>query len=122
MKRQTSLLLLLVVVALGGIALVAAAQDRPAGEQSAGEQAAGSSSKGREFVGLSRRGAFSEALDDALGKMGRAINEGGVRDGMAEWELRTISGRVGGFAGFNELSVSITAHRSPPWDGAANPQ
>jgi hypothetical protein len=71
----------------------------------------------REFVGASRRGSLAEALDDALGKVGAALGEGGVADGMAEWELKTVSGRVGGFAGFNELSVTIAVRRSPDWRG-----
>lgn len=70
----------------------------------------------RLFQGTSGSGQFEEALQDALNRMNEALGQSAVADGMATWELGPVRGRVGGFAGFNEVSVIVYVRRSPPWD------
>jgi hypothetical protein len=69
----------------------------------------------RAFTGVSESGSFEGALEQALSQMNAASAEGGVADGMVTWVLGPVSGRVGGFAGFNELQVVIYVSRTPPW-------
>ncbi len=69
----------------------------------------------RQFSGLSERGSFDEALQAALGEMNAAMADSRAVDGMVTWHLGPVSGRVGGFAGFNDMSVTIYAVRTPPW-------
>ena len=60
----------------------------------------------REFTGISKKGDVEEALKKAI----RAAM-GSVRhpDAMVEWSLKRISGRSGGIAGFDEVTVVIEA-------------
>ncbi len=69
----------------------------------------------REFDGVSQRGSFDEALQNALGKMNAAMADSRAVDGMVTWQLGPVSGRMGGFAGFHDLTVIIYAVRTPPW-------
>jgi hypothetical protein len=65
---------------------------------------------GQEILvtGKSVKGSLQEALDDAIAE---AFNQGPkYPDVMFTYEIRTINGRRGGFAGFNELFVTIRAH------------
>jgi hypothetical protein len=63
----------------------------------------------REFHGVSKKGDVEEALKKAI-----SAAQGSVRhpDAMTEWTLKRISGRNGGFAGFNEVTVTIEARVS----------
>ena len=60
----------------------------------------------REFQGVSKKGDVEEALEKAI-----SAAQGSVRhpDAMTEWTLKKITGRKGGFAGFNEVTVTIEA-------------
>jgi hypothetical protein len=69
----------------------------------------------REFAGVSGKGSFDEALQDALGKLNEALGDSVVADGMATWQLGPVTGTVGGFAGLNEIKLVIYATRTPPW-------
>lgn len=63
----------------------------------------------REFSGISKKGDVDEALHKAI-----SAAQGSVRhpDAMVEWTLKRIAGRSGGFAGFNEVTVTIEARVS----------
>jgi hypothetical protein len=70
---------------------------------------------GRLFFGVSNDGSIENALSDALLKLNKALGEGGVRDAMADWELKEISGVSGGLPAYNEIRVTIEAWRNPDW-------
>jgi hypothetical protein len=60
--------------------------------------------------GTSQTGNVQEALDKAIGNaFEQAPNQSDV---MVLYELKSISGRVGGIAGFNDVSVTIKARFS----------
>ncbi len=59
-----------------------------------------------EFEGTSKTSNFEEALEDAVKK---ARSSTSVADSMVSYTVKKISGRKGGFAGFNELTVVIDA-------------
>ncbi|QVL34547.1 hypothetical protein KIH39_11755 [Telmatocola sphagniphila] len=69
----------------------------------------------KKFEGESREGKIQEALDNALKELDKAMGEGGVADGLANWKLSSVSGQRGGFAGRRGVKVEITATRSPDW-------
>ncbi len=58
------------------------------------------------FEGKSQTGSFQEALDDGAKKALKSITH---TDPMISFTVKEISGRKGGFANFNELSVVIEA-------------
>jgi hypothetical protein len=58
-----------------------------------------------EFSGTSTDGVMQEALDAAVGA---AQNAAGT-DRIINWSLLRATGRRGGFAGFNDLTVAIEA-------------
>jgi hypothetical protein len=60
----------------------------------------------KTFQGVSKSGDVAEALHKAISRA-----QGSVRhpDAMVEWTLKRITGRSGGFAGFNEVTVVIEA-------------
>lgn len=62
-----------------------------------------------EFSGTSKKGDVDDALHKAI-----SAAQGSVRhpDAMVEWTLKRITGRNGGFAGFNEVTVTIEARVS----------
>ena len=60
----------------------------------------------RQFRGTSRTGDIEEALKNAVAAAGRTVNH---PDAMVEWTLKSIAGRSGGIAGFNEVTVVIDA-------------
>jgi len=58
------------------------------------------------FSGVSRQGDLNDALGDAVRKAEASAAERGA-DILIEWELVKVRGRRGGFAGFNEIQVTI---------------
>jgi len=58
------------------------------------------------FEGTSNRGNLQEALDEAIKK---ALSSTSAADRMVTYVVTKISGRKGGFAGFNEVTVMIDA-------------
>jgi hypothetical protein len=59
-----------------------------------------------EFVGISKKGDVEEALKKAI-----HAAQGSVRhpDAMVDWSLKRVTGRAGGIAGFDEVTVAIEA-------------
>jgi hypothetical protein len=63
--------------------------------------------KGKVVQGTSRQGDVQEALNRAIAA---AFDEGPSHpDAMLTYEVKSIKGRVGGIAGFNDVTVSILA-------------
>ena len=96
------------LLAVVGAATVAAAAAPAAAEEPA-------KGKTRTYEGESRAGKLDEALTQALGKLSGDLGAGGVADGLADWKLAEVTGQLGGFAGFHNLKVKVTATRSPDW-------
>jgi len=69
----------------------------------------------RTYQGKGAHGSLEKALNAAVELLAADIGEGGVADGLASWTLKEISGEYGGIAGLNDVKVTITARRSPPW-------
>ncbi|MCS6860281.1 MAG: twin-arginine translocation signal domain-containing protein [Abditibacteriales bacterium] len=66
--------------------------------------------KGKIVQGTSHRGDVQEALNRAIAA---AFDRGPSHpDVMLTYEVKSIKGRVGGIAGFNEVTVSILARFS----------
>ncbi len=65
-------------------------------------------SKKKQYTGTSKKGNLQEALRLAI----RAVELPPGADRMVEWTLKEVSGRQGGFAGFNEVTVAIEARVS----------
>ncbi len=63
------------------------------------------------FTGISTSGNFQEALDSAISKAVERFNKIGS-DILTNWQLKQVSGREGGFVGFNEIEVTILASPS----------
>lgn len=61
--------------------------------------------KGR-FVGHSKQFSLSGALEDAVQQAASA--QGGIADGMVEFEVVGVRGRSGGIAGFRDVWVEIS--------------
>lgn len=59
----------------------------------------------KTFDGTSNSGSIHNAMDDAARK---ALASIGHPDAMIDYTVSKISGRKGGFAGFNEVTVTIT--------------
>jgi hypothetical protein len=78
--------------------------------QGAGAQSpqAGSQKKGKRetFRGTSNQGNLQEALDLAIQAAQKAAPGA---DRRVEWTLKEVSGREGGFAPVNEVTVTIEA-------------
>ena len=58
------------------------------------------------FKGTSKKGDVEEALQKAIAAAEKSVRH---PDAMVEWTLKSVSGRNGGIAGFNEVSVTIEA-------------
>ena len=58
------------------------------------------------FKGTSKKGDVDEALRLAIARAERSVRH---PDAMVEWTLKSVSGRSGGIAGFNEITVTIDA-------------
>jgi hypothetical protein len=69
----------------------------------------------RTFTGESKEGKIQEALDQALGALGKALGDGGVADAQATWKVATVGGLMGGIVGARGVKVTITATRTPDW-------
>jgi hypothetical protein len=63
----------------------------------------------RTFKGTSKNGNVQKALDAAIQA---ALQSAQGADRMVQWTLKVISGRRGGIAGFNEVTVAIRARVS----------
>ncbi len=72
-----------------------------------------------EFKGTSNRGDLQEAIAAALSSAEAAASARGA-DFMIEYEVHKIEGRRGGFAGFDQLTVTIRVPDHPYWHGAEN--
>jgi hypothetical protein len=59
-----------------------------------------------QFRGSSKTGDVEEALKNAIKAAERSVRH---PDAMVEWTLKSITGRNGGFAGFNDVTVIIEA-------------
>lgn len=80
----------------------------------AGEQARDTKVQ-RTYEGESKAGKIQDALDEALNKLDKDLNEGGVADALASWKVLDVTGKRGGFVGFRSVKVTISATRSPDW-------
>jgi hypothetical protein len=70
-----------------------------------GQEGHGETSK-KLFKGTSKKGDVDEALRLAIARAERSVRH---PDAMVEWTLKSVSGRNGGIAGFNEVTVTIEA-------------
>lgn len=70
-----------------------------------GQETQGNPRKKR-FKGTSRKGDIEEALQNAIAAAERSVPH---PDAMVEWTLVEVRGRVGGIAGFHEITVTIEA-------------
>ncbi len=96
---------------LVGLALLAAFFN-PAPLQGSPKEAVVAAAKGgveQQFVGVSTKRSFDEALANALGQVDKAMARQEVPDNMATWRVVEISGRSGGIAGLDLLQVKIAA-------------
>ena len=75
------------------------------GLATAGQEGHGDDYK-RTFKGTSKTGKLEEAIQSAV-----SAAESSVRhpDAMVDWTLKSVAGRSGGIAGFNEVTVTIEA-------------
>src|SRR6476469_4923290 len=71
----------------------------------AGEETHGDTTK-RQFKGTSKKGDMNEALHEAVAAAERSVRH---PDAMVDWTLKSVVGRSGGIAGFNEVTVTIEA-------------
>jgi hypothetical protein len=62
-----------------------------------------------QFVGVSTKRSFDEALANALRQMDQAMARQQVPDNMVTWRVVEITGRSGGIAGLDLLQVKIAA-------------
>jgi hypothetical protein len=60
----------------------------------------------RTFKGTSKTGNMQEALHNAISAAERSVRH---PDAMVTWTLKSVTGRSGGIAGFNEVAVTIEA-------------
>ena len=76
----------------------------------------------RRFSGISKEGSFEKALAAAVAKLNQALPEGGIADASASWKVDSTSGQVGGIADLNQITVTISAERQPPWPKKKQPK
>ena len=84
----------------------------PVTSQGSPKEAVRAAAKGgneHQFVGISNKRSFDEALANALRQMDEAMAQQQVPDNMAMWRVVEISGRSGGIAGLDLLQVKIAA-------------
>jgi len=60
----------------------------------------------KEFSGTSDKGDFDAALETAIAN---ASNSSRIPDHMTEWKFKDARGTQGGIAGFNKITVTISA-------------
>jgi hypothetical protein len=60
----------------------------------------------KSFTGTSQNGDLEEALKHAVRQ---AMDSSQIADVLIIWTIEKISGRSGGFPGWNEVSVTIAA-------------
>ena len=60
----------------------------------------------KSFTGTSQRGDLAEALAHAIKQ---AMESSQIADVLVTWTIEKISGKSGGFPGWRELSVTISA-------------
>src|SRR5262245_51164608 len=95
-KSRRRFLGLVGAVAAGGVVLAAPATDA--------EEPKKNYVKLPEFTGTSKKGNLQDALDAAIQT---ALDSAKGADRMVTWSLKKVSGREGGIAGFNEVTVVI---------------
>ena len=61
------------------------------------------------FKGTSKKGDVEEALQNAIAAAEKSVRH---PDAMVDWTLKSVSGRNGGIAGFQEVTVTIEARVS----------
>src|SRR5262249_4616235 len=86
---------------LSGLAFALVGRPAPAGEP------IDEPKKEKLFSGTSKKGDFSEALEAAIKAAFAAAHV--PPDGQAKWRMKEVSGVKGGFAGLNDLTVTIYA-------------
>ncbi len=64
------------------------------------------------YSGTSNEGDLQGALDAAIAAGAGALSKGGA-DHLLEYEIESIRGRHGGFAGFDQVTVTIRASNPP---------
>lgn len=69
-------------------------------------KAAQAAPKPKLFQGTSATGDMPEALKKAVAAAERSVRH---PDAMVEWTLKSVAGRSGGIAGFNQITVTIEA-------------
>jgi hypothetical protein len=62
------------------------------------------------FIGTSRRSDLGEAIANAIRE---AMGSSQGDDALIKWTIKKISGKRGGIAGLNEISVTIAAAKAP---------
>lgn len=62
--------------------------------------------RARQFRGTSAKGDIEEALQKAIAAAAGTVKH---PDAMVEWTLKSVAGRSGGIAGFNQITVTIEA-------------
>lgn len=72
-----------------------------------------------EFKGTSNKGDLQEAIAAAVSAAEAAAASRGA-DFMIEYEVHKIQGRRGGFAGFDQITVTIRVPDAPYWHDAKN--
>lgn len=87
-------------VCIGGLVAAMACDGQESHGETPGEP------RSQEFRGLSKRGDVDEALRNAVAAAERSVRH---PDAMVEWTLKRITGRSGGIAGFDEVTVVIEA-------------
>jgi hypothetical protein len=70
-----------------------------------GEETHGETPK-RVYKGTSKKGDIHEALQNAIAAAQRSVRH---PDAMVEWTLKSVAGKSGGFANFDEVTVTIEA-------------
>jgi hypothetical protein len=58
----------------------------------------------KDYTGTSGRGSIQEALEDAI----KSVPQPGA-DFLVVWHVKEIAGKQGGFVGYNEVQVTISA-------------
>jgi hypothetical protein len=102
-RFHTTLAWVLFILATGGA--IALAQDGKDAKPAASKPAAGAPAPVL-FTGKSTNANLQEALNDALQKAQLAVTKN-VADARFNFRVDTIQGTRGGFAGTNEISVTI---------------
>lgn len=94
------------LLGMGASAPILLAAAHEAGASPGEEDPKKGKAKKQVFKGTSKKGDLKEALDLAIQA---ALKSAPGADRLVEWTLKEVSGRRGGVAGFNEVTVTIEA-------------